>query len=242
MFNYIPKDNIEEIAEGIVLDYLQDKAKDVSCIDIEGLLLDYFKLNIRYENFAEDDPNVDGYISDGVTPLQVWYNGKKIKKLYPEGTVVFDKYLLNIENSCHRRFSLAHEGGHYAAHQIYGTLLGANHTGFDMERTYTMDELRKQFSVTESQMNTMAAVFLMPRFLIEKTIKQYTNGEPIDVYGDTVFLQKDRDILKSMSDQLGVSPSALRIRLIKCGYINQRPIEELVEYMRQKGGWGNDCQ
>ena len=124
MFNYIPKDNIEEIAEGIVLDYLQEKAKDVTCIDIEGLLVDYFKLNIRYENFAEDDPNVDGYISDGVTPLQVWCNGKKIKKLYPEGTVVFDKYLLNIENSCHRRFSLAHEGGHYASHQIYGTLLG----------------------------------------------------------------------------------------------------------------------
>ena len=39
----IPDTSISEIAEGIILDYLGDKAKDVKCIDIEGLLVDRFQ-------------------------------------------------------------------------------------------------------------------------------------------------------------------------------------------------------
>ncbi len=242
MANYIPKDNIEEIAEGIILDYLKDKADEVTCIDIEGLLVDYFKLDIRYEKIAEDDFNIDGFISNGVASLKIWENGKKVNRVFPKGTVIFDNHLLEIQYSSHKRFSFAHEGSHYASHQIYGTVLGVAHTSFDNERNYTIQEMRSHFNISEAQTNAMAAVFLMPRFLLEKTLNQYTGGRPIDMYGDTVFLQKDKQVIKEMSNQLGVSPSALRIRLSQCGFINHRPINELIEQIKEQGGWGYDCQ
>ena len=240
--NYIEKDNIDEVTEGIVLSYLKEKAADITCVDIEGIIEDFFKLPIRYEKFAEDDPNTDGYISDGITPLMVWVNGKPIKKLFAKGTIIIDDYLNDYQNNHHRRFSLAHECSHYISHILYNTLLGVNHTGFDKERTYTMDELRKQFSITEAQMNTMAAALLMPKFLLDKTMKQFTNGEPIVIYGNSVLLKDDVDILKAMSKQLGVSMTALRIRLIKCNYLLQRPIEEFIENMKEVSELCHDCQ
>ena len=96
--------SLSEIAEGIVLDYLGEKAADVKCIDIEGLLTDYFKLKIVYENFAEDDPNKDGYIADGVKSIRIWRNGVKKDVVFPKGTVVFDTYLLQTGMSSHKRF------------------------------------------------------------------------------------------------------------------------------------------
>ncbi len=239
MADFIPKNNIEEIAEGIILDYLQGKENEITCIDIEGLLVDYFKLNIYYVRFADANPNVDGFIADGITPLWIWEKGKRTEKVFQKGDVVFDEYLLRPENSSHRRFSFAHEGGHYASHQVFGTLLGANHMDFDPDREYTATELRRQFSFEESQVNAMAAAFLMPRFLLKRTLEQYKGKANLNMYGDTVMLQEDRDILKQMSDQLGVSPSALRIRLLRCGFINQKPIEKLVNKLKRNGGWGD---
>jgi len=86
--------SISEIGEGIILDYLGDKVNDVKCIDIEGLLIDCFKLQIVYENFAEDDPCRDGFIADGEKTICVWRNGVKQNILFPKRTVVFDKYSL----------------------------------------------------------------------------------------------------------------------------------------------------
>lgn len=240
MANYISKENIEEIAEGIIFDYLKNDIINVDRIEIEKLLTDYFKLNIVYARFAESDPNIDAFIADGNTPLWIWENKKRVQKVYPFGTVVFDVFLKNKDREYHRRFSFAHEASHYISHQLYGTLLGANHTGFDSEKTYSFAELRKQFSITEAQMNSMAAALLMPKFLLNKVIKKYSNGKNLNIYGDTVMLSQDRLLLQKMSEHLGVSTSALRIRLVQCGFVNQRPLNDFIDKIKVKGGWGVD--
>ena len=240
----IPNTSISEIAEGIVLDYLQERAKDVKCIDIEGLLVDYFKLNVVYENFAEDDPNKDGFIADGKQSLCIRVNGKKKNVVYPVGTVIFDKYLLRPEMSSHRRFCLAHEGAHYVFGKENANVLGTFHRSFDNEYRYSFDELKAMFSLHETQANSMGAAFLIPRFLAEKTISQFfPRRKYITLYGESTMIAEDRQKFIDMADQLGVSSTTLLIQLRLYGMIKNASMDALVKEMKKRGGWGDDlCQ
>lgn len=238
----IPDTSISEIAEGIVLDYLGSKAKEVKCIDVEGLLVDYFKLNIIYENFAEDDPNKDGFIADGKQSLTIWRKSKKIAMVFPKGTVVFDKYLLRPEMSSHRRFCLAHEAAHYVFGKENAAVLGTFHRSFDSEYNYSIEELRSMFSLHESQANSMGGAFLVPRFLAERTMKQFfQRKKAITIYGEATMIADDRLKFVDMANQLGVSAMTLMIQLRQYNMVKYNSMDALVKEMKKRGGWGADA-
>ena len=233
--------SISEIAEGIILDYLGDKVNEVKCIDIEGLLTDYFKLQIVYESFAEDDPCRDGFIADGMKTICVWRNGTKQNILFPKGTVVFDRYLLLPEQSCHRRFCMAHEGRHNVFAKHNASLLGTFHSEYDREMNYSIEQFHELFNLHEIQANNMAAAFLVPRFLAERLLKSfYPRRKKISVYGESTMFADDRQKFIDMSDQLGVSPKTLLIQMKQYGMIKLCTMDELIKAMKKKGGWGDD--
>lgn len=235
----ISQNSIFEIAEAIVLDYLGDKASTVKCIDIEGLLVDYFKLKIVYENFAEDDPNKDGFIADGVRPIFVWRNRKKESVVFPVGTVVFDKYLLRPEMSSHRRFCFAHEAAHFVFGKENAKVLGNFHCEFDKNYNYSFEELKAMFSMQETQANSMGAAFLIPLFLAIRTLKEYfPRRKYIKLYGEATMLPDDRKRFVDMADQMGVSGVTLMIQLKKYGMVHNANIDDLVKDMKKRGGWG----
>lgn len=237
----IPDTSISEIAEGIILDYLGDKAKDVKCIDIEGLLVDYFKLNVVYENFAEDDPNKDGFIADGKQSLLIWKKNRKTTVVYPSGTVVFDKYLLRPEISSHRRFCLAHEGAHYVFGKENADVLGTFHRSFDNEYKYSFKELKALFSLHETQANSMGGAFLVPRFLAERTMKEFFQRKrTISIFGESTMIAEDRQKFVDMANQLGVSAMTLLIQLRQYNMIKYCSMDALVKEMKKRGGWGGD--
>ena len=239
----IEPNSISEIAEGIILDYLGDKAADVKCIDIEGLLTDYFKLKIVYENFAEDDPNKDGFIADGTSPVRVWRKGKRTDIVFPKGTVVFDSYLLRNDMSSHRRFSMAHEAAHYVFGKENTALLGTFHRSFDNQYDYSFDQLKDMFSIHETQASNMGSALLLPRFLVERTLKQfYPRRKTISVYGQTTMFADDRQRFIDMADQLGVSRKTLLIQLKQYGMIRYCSMDQLIKQMKKKGGWGDEIQ
>lgn len=239
----ISNKSMNEIAEAIVLDYLGDKARTVKCIDIEGLLVDYFKLNVIYEQFAEDDPNKDGFIADGISPLRLWRNGKKVSVVFPVGTVVFDRYLLRPEQSCHRRFCLAHEAAHYVFSKNNIAVLGTFHNSFDKEYDYTAEQLREMFSFHEVQANAMGSGFLAPLFLTDRTFREFYPGQKkIKLYGDSTLLTEDRARFTDMADQMGVSKTTLLIKMKQYGMTQSASMDELVKEMKKRGGWGADAE
>lgn len=106
---YISNKEIEQIAEGLV---------QVSCgesppkyIDIDAIAT-YLGITVVYEQIAESDPGKIGFASDGIRPLVVWRNGKKVGVLFPKDTVVLETLLLNPAEKTRRRFVLAHELSH----------------------------------------------------------------------------------------------------------------------------------
>ena len=141
-------------------------------------------------------------------------NGRIIPFVYPKNTIVIDKVLLSKNEYGRCRFTMAHE----AAHNILSKLQKENakayfHNEFDNEKAYSVDELKQMFNSIEWQADAMAASLLMPRTLVQIAMDKFIGANTIKVYGTNTFASKDRKAIKDMAAYLGVSFSALKIRL-----------------------------
>lgn len=156
-------------------------------------------------------------------PLRVSDGGVVEQRVYPKYTVVLEKYLLRPGEEARRRFTLAHEAGHIIASQLDPHANACFHRDIDTERLYTAEELRQRMSLSEWQANMLAGCLLMPRFIVKNALIQYNNGRKLPVYGTSVFRPREKEILGQMTRRLGVSRTALTIRLRDLGafqYLN----------------------
>ena len=226
----IDQDRINELTEKIVENYLRKKRQrpeDVICVDIEGIAAEYFGKDIVYERFAEKDPGRDAFTANGSRPLRVMRDGRPADIVFPEGTIVLDMRFADQSEAVSRRFILAHEVGHEIYAKVSpGVPQGYYHTVFDTGRIYSPSELAEQMSVTEAQASRIGCALLMPRFLVEKTVKEVTGRTAVTVYGDYQMLPGGSADLKRVADDLGVSSLMLMIRLRRLGLLEYRPIEE----------------
>lgn len=71
---YVSNREIEQIAEGLV--HVACGKSPPKRIDIDAVAA-YLELTVRYEKFAESDPDKIGFTSDGTSALTVFRNGKK---------------------------------------------------------------------------------------------------------------------------------------------------------------------
>ena len=71
---YVSNREIEQIAEGLV--HVACGKPPPKRIDIDAVAV-YLGLTVRYEKFAESDPDKIGFTSDGKSALTVFRNGKK---------------------------------------------------------------------------------------------------------------------------------------------------------------------
>lgn len=85
IFSY---EELDELGEGLIRQYLGKEAERTCCVDIEGFVTDFLKLPLLYRSFAEEDSDKIGFIADGVTPLRVYENGAVVRRVYPGGTIV----------------------------------------------------------------------------------------------------------------------------------------------------------
>lgn len=236
---YISNKEIEQIAEGLV---------QVSCgepppkyIDIDGIAV-YLGIAVVYEQIAESDPDKIGFASDGVRPLCVWRNGKKVKVIFPKDAVVLERLLLNPSENNRCRFVLAHEISHILIWRADPIKVAACFNSvYDTERTYSMDELHERLSLEECQANAMVAMILMPRVVLTESVRRHLRRKAIPVYGDCIFLPKMKPALQNMSEELGVSYSSMLIQLRKYNLLKQRSMEEYFKKTMTDGGAVYGC-
>lgn len=212
MKSFVSVNEVNELCEALILDFV--KSTKHICVDIEGFITEYLKLNIVYAPFAEDDATKEGFLSDGKQGIWIYKNKKKEYTVFPKFTIVLDQYLLREEESGRRRFTLAHEAGHFllCKHNPEQTVPSYRRT-FDTEREYTKEEISDMFSLGEFFADKMAACLLMPHFIIEKAMRKYYRNKKVVVYGNNIFAPEDKVKLRKMADDIGVSFSALVIRL-----------------------------
>ena len=234
---YISNKEIEQLAEGLV--HVTYGKPPPQYIDVDAIAA-YLKLTVVYESIAEDDPDKIGFVSDGKTPLTVYRDGKKVKVVYPKNTIVLERFLLAPTEAARRRFVLAHE----IAHIILGRA-DPLHTAacfnrvHDTERQYNLAELRERMTLSECQANNMAACMLMSRPSLADAVRKHFRRKQIPVYGENVFLPKMKPVIQKMTEEFGVSYTALIIQLRKYGLLEQRDMTEYFEKTAQDGGEAN---
>lgn len=104
IFSY---EELDELGEGLIRQYLGKEAERTCCVDIEGFVTDFLKLPLLYRSFAEEDSDKIGFIADGVTPLRVYEGGTVVRRVYPRGTIVIESCLRREHESGRRRFTIA---------------------------------------------------------------------------------------------------------------------------------------
>ncbi len=224
---------LDEIAEGLIASYAQNKPGAVQ-IDIESFITDALGLPICYVSMAEQDKDKLGFLSDGKTPLSVYEDNQIQQVTYPVHTIVLDRYLTRRQELGRKRFTLAHEVGHILLDRMEVTGGTSQfHRDYDSEAKYHLNAYYERFNVIEMQANRLAATLLMPRFLVEKTLYRFTDGHFLKIFGDNVLRKKEHRLLTEMATCLGVSFTALLIRLKQLGFLEYRPMEEyLAEELR----------
>ena len=209
---YMSRAELEEISEGLITAYANKFSNRViQSIDIEHFITEFLMLRIEYASFAEDDAGRIGFLADGATPL-----------LVQQGR---------------RRFTMAHEASHHILSKMYAMPSeGRFHAEYDSERSYSKEELAQMFASVEWQADTMGASLLMPRRIIENALAKYNQSNPIRVYGDNTITSKDKAVIRRMAAYIGVSYTALVIRLRDMGLFEYHNILEYISNELNLGG------
>lgn len=219
---------IDEICEGLIKRY-EGKAYGKRPIDIVSFAHDYFKLRIMYTSIAEDDPNKLSFLADGITPINIYYQGHIQSVVVPEKTILLDKVLKYPHERNRRFFCIAHEVFHYIESILTNSpVISAYHTEFDSNRKYPISELTEIMNFRECQADRGAAALLMPYVLLRNTCMQFTNNQNIRIFGENVFTSKDKEILQDISRYLGVSFTALTIRMKQLKLFEKHKLDEYI--------------
>ena len=225
---YISNRELDELGESLARYYLEKSGSeaDAKSMDIAGLAK-FLGLRVVFAPFAEKDLEKIGFLADGKTPLMIKNNGEVAPFLFPVGTIVLD-ILLHQKRECGRcRFTIAHEIAHYVmelhrpAAEFYRV--------YDENKEYTPEEMRECLNMTETQADRLAAALLMPKVLVQKALEKHHDGRKIIVYGQNVFSNGDQKAVSRMAEELGVSFTALVIRLRQFDMLEYRPIEEYLD-------------
>ncbi len=235
---YMSRAELEEISEGLITAYANKFSNRViQSIDIEHFITEFLMLRIEYAFFAEDDAGRIGFLADGATPLLIHQDGKIIPFVFPKDTIVLDKFLLAEKEQGRRRFTMAHEASHHILSKMYAMPSeGRFHAEYDSERSYSKEELAQMFASVEWQADTMGASLLMPRRIIENALAKYNQSNPIKVYGDNTITSKDKAVIRRMAAYIGVSYTALVIRLRDMGLFEYHNILEYISNELNLGG------
>ena len=237
MRSYFSNYEIEELADGMMRQFLGRNCENATEVNIESFITEYLKLPVRYYTFAEQDKDKIGFISDGYSPLSIYDDKRIVKAVFPKGTVIIEKFLQSKSEHARCRFTLAHEAGHYIMDRSVSR--ASFHREYDNERTYSHDDLKELLNFNESRVDRFAAALLMPRFILKNVMNKCSAPERIPLFGNGLMQYETKVLIHNMATTLGVSFSALLIRLKELKLIEYH---STAEYIEKEFGFGKEVQ
>lgn len=228
---FISNKEIEEIASGLI--QVACGRQESGQIDIDSVAR-FLGLPALYEQIMEEDMDKIGFLSNGSYPLYLNRQNQRVGVVFPKDTIILDSFLQRPTENCRRRFVLAHEISHVLINRADPLHNPACFDrDYDNERKYSFQELQERLNLGECQANTMAALLLMPKPLLESALHRNARRKRIPIYGECVLLPNTKPAVNAMADELGVSFSALLIQLKKYNMVEHHDIQEYVLKMRQ---------
>lgn len=227
----LSKDEIDEIANILVLEYQPELMQNPQAFDIEGFSELYLDVNLDYQYLSNDGRYLGMMVFNDTNTLPV-YNPEANMAEYlsvNENTVIIDRALLDSRNENVYRFTLAHEAaGHAYFHRDYHFIDPNQISLFEIQNepiikcrqreifTYgimSYKPLKTDSDWIEWQANYMASAILMPKVSINKLINNLglKFNSNIDRTKSIIYI----------SDIFKVSRAAAEIRLKNLGWIEE---------------------
>lgn len=232
---YILKSSdIDDIGEMILKEYMPAVLYRPQRVDIEYLVEECFNLDIKYKCIRPDGA-ILGLVafSDGEFKTFDYDGNDKVIELV-EGTVLVDMSLIGPEASTRRRFTLAHEGAHWACQRSYhspinqsydlrknGGLVACRKEHIEQYRVRAQRKTHPEEYWLEWQADRLGAALLMPK----KTFIEVCQTVMWSYGVRRGYLHKDMDkevafdIIKNVANMFDVSCRATQIRMVNLGLI-----------------------
>ncbi|MBR1757723.1 MAG: ImmA/IrrE family metallo-endopeptidase [Lachnospiraceae bacterium] len=228
MTYFVSNRELDELGDSLIRHFLEQSGMQnaAKCIDIVGLA-NYLGLNVVFESFAEPDLDKIGFLADGKTPLLIKKDNGIVPFLFPLGTIVLDVSLHKDRESGRCRFTIAHEIAHFVLNRHRPE--PQFQRMFDPERNYSLAEISDHFNIVEAQADRLAANILMPQFTIGQALYDFHKGKPIIIFGQNVVADREQKVIRKMAAQVGVSYTAMLIRLKQFDMLEYHPIEEYLD-------------
>ncbi len=230
---------IDNIAEGLLMDYDPKLLKEPTSLDIELFSETYAELEMDYKDLTPDQSTLGATVfTDGEMPVYDMKRGKWDTVTVEEGTVIIDNSLLNPDQLRRGRFTLGHEIGHWLFHRHMFVVDKNQLTLFDSvppkKESYIKcrssdienpgGKIKTDDDWMERHADYFAAALLMPKTTFKKAVQKmfmqvglldshYRLGTDHDLDLWALFLPRD------LADIFDVSTAAARIRLKKLGAI-----------------------
>lgn len=228
--NMFDRGQIEALCEATTNAYIEMRLEEglaTTQIDIERLVKEQLGCNIVYESIT-DDEDLIGFAADGSEGLRVIRDGREVEIVFPKDTIVIDKYLNEPRQINRKRFTIGHEAGHIIKSRILGSK-GCHccHSGSAVLNNPR--ELKKRYSASEPEANSFAAALLMPKCLVDLYMDKFYGNQKIVKYPNNILDGYDANNIKAMADILGVSYTAMFIRLKTLGHIVKGDLDEYMD-------------
>lgn len=217
----ISRKELERISRSILRNYLalcQDKPDHIDPVDFTKKIcgLDFQFCNLSYRNYMKglSIQDADKY---GIS-IEVWGKEGLISSCPISSTSIFiDERLLDEPNAGLRNFTMMHETAHRLLEAKFSTQYKAPEHPTPRCIGYDRSTITNWY---EWQTDVFASYLLLPRELIHKHMKRVGFQDNIRLL-NRVFAPRDYERFCNMADALGVSKTALSIRLDQMGLISR---------------------
>lgn len=217
----LSRKDLERISRRVLFRYLTLSDRKMDRIDPVD-----FAEKICGLHFAFADMSVTGSIlgltsySDVDLTISVPRGNGSIQEFHLNGNIAYvDQNLANAGSVGRLNFTLVHE----AAHQILGMLYPEEYNPSAQPFICRLADERCSYPITdwvEWQTNVLTAYLLLPRELIDRYMDEFGLGRQIKLL-NKVFAPKEYALFSEMAKRLGVSKTALSIRLDNLGMIGR---------------------
>ncbi len=221
----LSRQDIEAIAARVVNAYIrlpELQGKPLYRIEPERLLQNVLGLNIDYHHLSMDN-SVLGLTSVTALGVEVYENDDTPIIYYLDGKTVLIEDDLRTDTTQHGRcnFTIAHEGSHQIFKMLYPREYGGNAQSPKVHFYRVNSEKNKPISDWEEwQANALASAILLPKDLVMQGMYLFSLGEKIKML-NKVYAPRVYEQFKGLAEFLGVSKTALAIRMKQFGLIEQ---------------------
>lgn len=235
---YLNYEQLEQIAEAAIQDFNNffygdtEEAREPHATPIDQFARDYLNLDVKIERLCSDE-SICGITAYSDTELETSINGYRVCLPVKQNEVLLDINFLqpgNVQRLCgKRRFTLAHECAHQLLYQIESD---ENKTAcrrmYRDKKSYTAKELKTREDWNEWQANVVGAAIILPRRDVSALAKSILKDKKIIVVFDRCT-QYEADVIRYIADTFHASPTAVKIRLERLGFLEDHSPRYLYE-------------